>query len=90
MIHGVQEVETGVHKTSCGVRGVCDVLAGGVRGEKQIQRQMDGVRLGAKCESGESIVGAADGVGKARDFRRKPEEGGRWINDGIDGLNCEP
>ncbi len=37
---------------------------------------MDGVWLGIKLDSGESIIGAADGVVKARDFRRKPEEGG--------------
>ncbi len=37
-------------------------------------------------ESGEVIIEAASGVVKARDFRRKPEEGGRWSNDGIDGF----
>ncbi len=39
---------------------------------------MDGVWLGIKLESGESIIGTADGVAKARDFRRKPE-GGRTM-----------
>ncbi len=48
---------------------------------------MDGVWLGIKFESGELIIGAADGVVKARDLRRKAEEGGRWCNDGGDGFN---
>ncbi len=51
-------------------------------------RLMDGVWLGIKLESGESIVGTADGVVKARDFRREPEEGGRWSSDGFDGLKA--
>ena len=29
-------------------------------------------------ESGESLIGTDDGVVKARDFRRKAENGGRW------------
>ncbi len=37
-------------------------------------------------ESGESIIGTPDGAVKATDFRRKPENGGRWGNDGIDGF----
>ncbi len=41
-------------------------------------------------ESGESIIGTADGVAEARDFIRKPEEGGRCSNDEIDGLNGVP
>ncbi len=49
-------------------------------------RWMDGMWLGIKLESGESIIGTADGVVKATDFRRKPEDGGRWSNDGVDGL----
>ncbi len=51
---------------------------------------MDGVWLGIKLGSGESIIGAAGGVVKARDFRRKSEEGGRWSNDGTDGFNGVP
>ena len=46
--------------------------------------------LGIKWEGGESSVGAADGAAKARDFRWKPEERGRWSNDGIDGFNGVP
>ncbi len=49
-------------------------------------RWTDGV-LGNKLERGESIIGTADGVAQARDFRREPEEGGRWSNDGIDGFD---
>ncbi len=51
---------------------------------------MDGAWLGIKLESGESIIGTANGVVKARDFKRKPEEGGRWSNDGIDGFKGAP
>ncbi len=53
-------------------------------------RWVDGVRLGIKLESGESIIGTACRVVKARDFRRKPGEGGRWSNDGVDGFNGVP
>ena len=35
-------------------------------------RWLDGVWLGIKLESGESIIGTAEGIVKARDFRRKP------------------
>ncbi len=53
-------------------------------------RWMDGVWPGIKLEGGESIAGVADGVAKARDFRRKPEDGGRWSNGGIDGFKGVP
>ncbi len=54
-----------VHQASGRILRMCDVLAGGVRG----------VWLGINLESGQSVVGASYGVMKARDFRRKPEEG---------------
>ncbi len=41
-------------------------------------------------ESGESIVGTSDGVVKARDFRRRPENGGRWGKDMFDELKGAP
>ena len=41
-------------------------------------RWREGVWLGVRLESGEAIVGTSEGVLKARDFRRKPESGGRW------------
>ncbi len=53
-------------------------------------RWEDGAWLGIEMESGESIIGTARGVVKARNFRRKPEEGGRWSNDCIDGFNGVP
>jgi hypothetical protein len=53
-------------------------------------RWMDGVWLGIKLDSREPVIGTADGVVNARDFRRELEEGGRWSNDGIDGLNGVP
>ena len=53
-------------------------------------RWMDGVWLGIIRESGESVKGTAYGVVKAWDFRRKPEEGGRRSNDGVDGFNGVP
>ncbi len=37
-------------------------------------RWEEGVWLGIELESGESVIGTASGVPKARDFRRKPEE----------------
>ena len=36
-------------------------------------RWREGVWLGIRAESGESIIGTNEGVVKARDFRRKPE-----------------
>ena len=41
-------------------------------------------------ESGESIIGTAEGVVKARDLWRKSENGGRWGNDGLDGFKGVP
>ncbi len=41
-------------------------------------RWMGGVWLGIKLESEELIIGKVDGEAKARDFRKKLEEGGRW------------
>ncbi len=58
--------------------------------EKFDVRWMEGMWLGVKLESGELIIGKADGVVKARDFRRKPEKEGRWSSDGIDGFNGAP
>ncbi len=53
-------------------------------------RWMDGVWLGIEVKSMESFIGAADGVVKASDFKKKPEERARWSNDGIDGFNGVP
>ncbi len=53
-------------------------------------RWLVGVWLRIKLESGESITGTAEGVVKARDFRGKPENGGRWGNDGLDGFKGVP
>ena len=41
-------------------------------------RWQEGAWLGVRLESGEAIIGTSKGVVKARDFRRKPENGGRW------------
>ncbi len=46
--------------------------------------------MGVRLESGESIIGTPEGVVKARDFRRRRENGGRWRNDGIDGFKGAP
>ncbi len=46
--------------------------------------------LGYKMESGGSIIGTADGFAKARDFRRNPEEGGKWSSEGIHGFDGAP
>ncbi len=40
-------------------------------------RWMEGVWLRAKMESGEPLIGTSEGVGKARNFRRKLANGGR-------------
>ena len=56
-------------------------------------RWKEGVWLGIRVESGESIIGTSEGVVKARDFRRTPENGGRWCKEGFDsfvGLPWEP
>jgi hypothetical protein len=66
------------------------VLAASVGKNKFDARWMDGVGLWIKLEGGEPIIGTADGVVKARDFRRKPGEGGRCSNDGIEGFNGVP
>ena len=41
-------------------------------------RWKEGVWLGLRMESGESLIRTNEGVVKARDFRRKAENGGRW------------
>jgi hypothetical protein len=64
--------------------------AASVGKNKSNVRWMDGVWPGMKPENGESIVGTADGVIKARDFRSKPEDGGPWSNDEIDLFNGVP
>ncbi len=88
--YAAHEVERdGVHQVGGGVWGVPGVLAGSFCGGEQVRREMDGwpVPLEIHLDNGESIVGTAGGFAKARDCRRKPEECGRWINDGIDGFN---
>ena len=40
-------------------------------------RWENGVRLGTKAESGESLIGTSDGVAKARDVRER-----RWVGRG--------
>jgi hypothetical protein len=65
-------------------------LAASVGKNKFDVRWMARVWLGIKLESGESSLGTADGVMKARDLRRKPKEAGRWSNNGIDGFNGVP
>ena len=47
-------------------------------------RWHEGVWLGVRLESGEAIIGTSEGVLKARDFRRKPENGGRWSRADFD------
>ena len=66
------------------------VPAFSARRKKFDVRWVDGVWLGVKLETGESIIGTPEGAVKARAFRRKPENGGRWGNDGIDGCKGVP
>ncbi len=56
---------------------VTHLPAASVGKNKLVVRWEDGVWLGIKMESGASILGTAKGVAKAREFRRKPTEGGR-------------
>ncbi len=56
-------------------------------------RWATGVFLGIREESGEIIVGAKDGVLKARSFRTKRSEEERWNKEetlGIKGLPWQP
>ncbi len=53
-------------------------------------RRVGGVWLGIKLESGESVIGTPEGVVKARDFRREPENGERWGSNGVDGFKGVP
>ena len=46
--------------------------------DKLDARWEEGVWLGVHMESGESLIGTNEGVAKARDFKRKAENGGRW------------
>ncbi len=53
----------------------------------------EGVWLGVPVESGESLTGTGEGVVKARDLRRKAENGGRWAVTDFDkfaGVPWEP
>ncbi len=47
-------------------------------------RWKEGVWLGDRWESGESLIGASEGFAKAGDLRRKPENGERWNMEGFD------
>jgi hypothetical protein len=47
-------------------------------------RWQEGVWLGIRMESGETIVGTELGVVKCRDSRRKPANGGRWNREFVD------
>ena len=53
-------------------------------------RWRDGVWLGIRLESGESIVGASEGVAKARGFGGRPENGGRWGKEMFDEFKGAP
>ncbi len=50
----------------------------------------EGVWLGIKSQSGESLTGTGEGVAKAKDFRRKPENGGQWNKEVFDVLRGAP
>ncbi len=56
-------------------------------------RWKEGVWLGVRAESGESLIGTDEGVANARDFRRNAENGGRWSSIDFDkfvGAHWEP
>ncbi len=46
--------------------------------DKLDARWKEGAWLGVRLESGESLIGASEGVAKARDFRREPESRRGW------------
>jgi hypothetical protein len=56
-------------------------------------RWKEGICLDIKAGSGESLIGASEGVAKARDFRRKAKKGGHRNKEDFDkfrGVPWEP
>jgi hypothetical protein len=53
-------------------------------------RWTGGVWLGIKAESGESLIGTGERVAKAKGFRKKPENGGRWNKEDFDKFRGVP
>ena len=64
--------------------------AGSTGKDKFESRWEDGVWLGIRDRSGESIIGTPEGVVKARDFRRKGVLTERWNRDEINGFRGLP
>ncbi len=53
-------------------------------------RWKEGAWLGIKVGSGELLIGTNDGVARARDFRKKPENGDRWNKEDFDKFRGAP
>ena len=56
---------------------------------KLVRRWEDGVWMGIRDESGESIIGTSEGVVKCRDFRRRPEAD-RWRSKDLSEIKGTP
>jgi hypothetical protein len=54
------------------------------------RRWESGIWLGVKGETGESIIGAPEGVVKCRDFRRKPEGEAKWNSEELSQVRGSP
>jgi len=53
-------------------------------------RWSDGIWLGIRDESGESIIGTSEGIVKCRDFRRRPTDQERWNDEQVKAVKGAP
>ena len=58
--------------------------------QKSESRWSEGIFLGLKEETGELIIGAKEGVERARTFRRYAEEKDRWMKTDIEEMKGVP
>ena len=58
--------------------------------DKLFSRWEQGVFLGVRDESGESIIGTKDGVIKVRSFRRRASKEQRWNREVVDSIRGSP
>ena len=58
--------------------------------DKLDRRWENGIWLGMRDESGETLVGTSEGVVKCRDFQRKTMESERWSKSGLDSIKGVP
>ena len=58
--------------------------------EKSESRWNEGIFIGVKEETGELMIGTAEGVERARTIRRFAEESDRWKKEDIEGMKGVP